>query len=120
MAESIANFDLNGSGVFNQYLTTLDTATAVGVARGGERALMSALHFDGIQSFIAYALAESDIEKMNYKEALCWVMNKKSDYVFSFENVCECLGINSEYLRCGLLNAANTQSFEWRKVRRNF
>ena len=120
MADTFGNSEIRGNLSLKSCLSTLDSANDEGVAKGGERALMSALLFDGIQSFIAYALAESPKEKVDFKEAFYWVMNKKSDYVFSFENVCECLGVNSEYLRCGLINAANSRSFEWRKIRRNF
>ncbi len=89
-------------------------------ARGGERALLSALLFDGIQSFINYMCAGTDSEKKRHREAFDWIRSRRVDYIFSFENVCECLGINAEYLRCGLVNAANSQAYEWKKIRRHF
>ncbi|MDZ4786941.1 MAG: hypothetical protein SGJ02_12785 [bacterium] len=98
----------------------LDLSGIAGYAQGGERSLMTALLFDGIQSFISYACAQTEHEKSQFKEAFQWILDKRSDYIFSFENVCESVGVNSEYLRCGLINAANSQSFEWKKVRRNF
>ncbi len=102
------------------FLSTLDNKIEKGVAAGGERALMSAILFDGIQAFITYASSPSDDEKQQNIEALRWVQDRRTDYVFSFENVCECLGVNPDYLRCGLINAVNSHSYEWRKVRRNF
>lgn len=111
---------------FSEIQTTTSKFPAIaeignaGEAKGGERALMTALLFDGVQSFISYACASTEEERLRYREAYHWVTSQKSDYVFSFENVCECLGVDSDYLRCGLINAANSQSFEWKKVRRNF
>jgi hypothetical protein len=85
----------------------------------GEHALLSALLFDGIQSFINYMCAESEEEKRRYSESVKWIQSEQIDYVFSFNNVCQCLGIDPNYLRCGLINAANSQAYEWHKIRRH-
>ncbi len=89
-----------------------------GYAVGPERALLSALLFDGIQSFIAYALAKTFKERSSYVEAHRWVMNRSKEYVFSFDNVCEALGIHPDYLRYGLVNASNSLLAEVGKSRR--
>lgn len=91
-----------------------------GYASGPERLLLSALLFDGVQSYMNYFAADSDESKSKYREAYLWVHRTGSDYVFSFDAVCEALGVNPEYLRYGLINACNSQSFEWRRSRRNF
>ena len=92
-----------------------------GYAKGPERALMSALLFDGIQSYMNYACASTIRSRGKYKEAFNWVHNKaNTDYIFSFNNVCEALGIDAEYLRLGMANACNSQTFEWKRSRRNF
>jgi hypothetical protein len=90
-----------------------------GYAQGPERALLSALLFDGLQSFIAYALATTPKERTKHAEAFNWVMKSSHDYAFSFENVCEALGIQPEWLRIGLLNASNSLLAEVSKVRRS-
>jgi hypothetical protein len=90
-----------------------------GYAQGPERALLSALLFDGIQSFIAYALASTAKERGKHAEAFNWIMAKSQDYAFSFENVCEALGLNAEWLRIGLLNASNSLLAQVSKIRRN-
>ncbi len=89
-----------------------------GYAVGPERALLSALLFDGIQSFIAYALASTPKERSAYAEAHQWVMDRGREYVFSFHNVCEALGIHPDYLRYGLVNASNSLLAEVGKSRR--
>lgn len=90
-----------------------------GYAEGPERALLSALLFDGVQSFISYILAPSTDERSKYREAFQWVMNQNTDYAFSFTCVCEALGINPEYLRLGLSNATNSLLQSVSKSRRN-
>lgn len=91
-----------------------------GYARGPERALLAALLFDGVQAYMNYVFAESSEHRKRYSEAYRWVHHSDKSYVFSFENVCEALGIDCEYLRLGLTNAANSQSYEWKRARRHF
>ncbi|MCB0335882.1 MAG: hypothetical protein KDD62_06235 [Bdellovibrionales bacterium] len=91
-----------------------------GYARGPERALLSALLFDGVQSFMNYVCADSEQTKVRYREAYNWVMSVKDDYVFAFENVCQALGVDPAYIRLGLINLYNSGGSEWIKARRNF
>ncbi|NBW41273.1 hypothetical protein EBR25_09795 [bacterium] len=90
-----------------------------GTARGPERTLMSAILFDGIQAYMNFICADTDRDQKKYEEAVRWVSREDHEYIFSFNNVCEGLGINAEYLRTGLTNAASSQSFEWKRVRRS-
>jgi hypothetical protein len=92
--------------------------TINGPARGAERALLSALLFDGVQAFLSYCRAVTKDERARYREAYYWVMQTEDDYPFAFPNVCENLGIHPEYLRAGLLNVANSESATQRKKMR--
>ncbi len=91
-----------------------------GYASGPERGLLSALLFDGVQAYIHYALASSPKEKTRYAEAFSWVMDTGVEYAFSFNNVCEALGLNPDYVRFGLANASTSLLVEAGKSRRNF
>jgi hypothetical protein len=91
-----------------------------GYARGPERALMSALLFDGVQSYMNYFGAESESARAKYKEAYNWVHSNENEYIFSFVNVCEAVGIDANYLRLGLINVCCSESNTWKKTRRNF
>ena len=91
-----------------------------GFAKGPERILLSAILFDGIQAYMNFATAETDGQRKKYSEAYRWVHRESDDYVFAFDNVCEGLGVDPEYLRYGLSNATNSQTFEWKRARRNF
>lgn len=91
-----------------------------GYAHGPERALMSALLFDGVQAYMSYVCAADEEVKAKYREAYTWVTAKEREYVFSFENVCEGLGLDPEYLRLGLINACHSRIDGWKRSRRNF
>ncbi len=91
-----------------------------GYAHGPERALLSALLFDGVQAYIHYALATSPKDRSRFAEAFNWVMDTGIEYAFSFNNVCDALGLNPEYLRLGLANASTSLLAEAGKSRRNF
>jgi hypothetical protein len=92
--------------------------TKLGYAEGPERNLLSALLFDGIQSYVNFLLAKTETEKSRYREAYRWVQSQESDYTFSFEAVCEGLGINPEYLRLGIISATNPHLRSIAKSRR--
>ena len=103
-----SNFELSkGSGVgFSTSVFDDSSERYGGYANGPERALMSALLFDGIQSYIHYALPRNPSERAHFSEAFNWVMDKGTEYPLSFNNVCEALGIEPEYLRYGLTHAS--------------
>ena len=90
-----------------------------GFARGPVRALMSALLFDGIQAYMNYAEHPSSRSVKRYQEAFHWVNIHGSEYIFSFDSVCEALGIDPDYLRYGLANATNSRVAR-KKARRTF
>lgn len=91
-----------------------------GYAQGPERDLLGALLFDGIQAYVSYALAESSSQRARYAEAFNWVMDTQSEEPFSFNGVCEALGVSPEFLRFGLANATTSLLTEVGKARRNF
>ena len=92
---------------------------------GGERKLMAALLSDGIEAYISHA---TSIEASYRRSEVCdWVETKDPAYVFSFDCVCECLGIDPDYLRLGLsryVSAIHDQrkqgrvAHSWKKIRR--
>ena len=67
-----------------------------------EKALLLAVLEDAVDCFLEYHAAEDRIGKGRFHEAEEWIMQSGDDWFFSFENVCELLGLNHEYLRRGL------------------
>ena len=79
--------------------------------REGEDRLMLAVLEDAIEYFQEYVLAENKKGKELFQEAEEWILEKDSDWIFSFENICEVLRLNPNYLRQGLLR--------WKEAKRN-
>jgi hypothetical protein len=71
--------------------------------REGEEGLMLAVLENAIEYFQKYALAQSEREKRLFREAEEWILEKNSDWFFSFENICETLELYPDYIRQGLL-----------------
>ena len=42
-------------------------------------------------------------EKRLFQEAEDWILEKNSDWFFSFENICETLQLHPDYIRQGLI-----------------
>jgi hypothetical protein len=64
---------------------------------------MLAVLQDAVECFQDYALAEYLSEKKLFQEAEDWILEKNTDWPFSFENICETLQLNPDYIRQGLL-----------------
>ena len=63
---------------------------------------MLAVLQDAVECFQQHALSECPWEKRIFEEAQRWILAKNSDWVFSFESICETLKLDSGYIRRGL------------------
>ena len=70
---------------------------------GGEHRLMLALLQDAINCYYVCLWARDMKGKELFRETEQWIMEKNSDCIYSFENVCKTLGLNSSYLRQSLI-----------------
>lgn len=70
-----------------------------------EQALLLAILDDAIHCFRKYRAAKDRLGRERFQEAEAWIMRQGNDWIFSFDNVCELLGLDPEYLRRGLLQA---------------
>src|SRR5512143_1834550 len=68
-----------------------------------EKRLMLALLEDAIHCFQNNPSAQSIGKKKLFDEAEQWIVEKGTDWIFSFDHVCETLGFSPEYVRHGLL-----------------
>ncbi|MGB7948859.1 MAG: hypothetical protein WCH75_14335 [Candidatus Binatia bacterium] len=71
--------------------------------REGEERLMLAVFEDAVQCFQEYVLSTQPREKRLFQEAEEWFLDKNGDYIFSFEFICESLGLHPEQIRRGLM-----------------
>jgi hypothetical protein len=80
-------------------------------SREKEEALMLAVLADAVACFQSYAFSENESEKKSFQEAEKWVLDQNNDWLFSFDNICETLELDPDYVRQGLLR--------WREARRH-
>jgi len=73
-----------------------------GTAVRGEKRLMLAVLEDALDCYQKYAFAKDTHGRQLFDEANEWITSGNRVWFFSFENICETLGINPEYLRRGL------------------
>jgi hypothetical protein len=68
----------------------------------GERRLMIAILEDAVNCFMKQLHAVDPKARQLYLDAEEWIMAEDPSWFFSFENVCNTLDLNPEYLREGL------------------
>jgi hypothetical protein len=85
--------------VFAQYFDSLRRKTLL----EPEKMLMLAVLEDAIKCFQNKVLARSRRREKLFEESEAWIFARDRDWFFSFENICEVLGINPAYVRQGLL-----------------
>ncbi|MBI3061481.1 MAG: hypothetical protein HYY83_05840 [Deltaproteobacteria bacterium] len=71
--------------------------------REGEEGLMLAILEDAIACFRKYVHARDERGKALFRDAEEWILAQESEWIFSFENICDTLRINASYLRQGLI-----------------
>jgi len=64
---------------------------------------MLAILKDAVSTFQADLFAANVKSSRRYEQAKAWITETDGDWVFSFENICEHLGLNPAYVRNGLL-----------------
>ncbi len=67
-----------------------------------ERRLMLAVLQDAVECYQKYALARDPKGRMLFEDSREWVDSREREWPFAFENICEVLGLNPEYIRRGL------------------
>ena len=69
----------------------------------GEKKLMLAVLKDAVECLEKYRRARNSSGRELYHNALEWVEDRNTDWLFSFTNVCDLLGFDPDYLRESLL-----------------
>ncbi len=68
-----------------------------------EKRLMLALLEDAINCYQVNLISRGAKKKRLFEETEQWIRTASGDWIFSFDSVCEALGLNPEYVRQGLL-----------------
>jgi len=82
-----------------EYLETIRRKTAL----EPERHLMLAILEDAVVSFQKNLNARSAKKRAQFEEAEAWLLDEKDSALFSFESICNTLGVEPSYLRRGLM-----------------
>jgi hypothetical protein len=69
-----------------------------------EQALMLAVLRSAVEDFQEYVHARGSIQKKLFRQAEEWILEKDTHWLFSFENICESLQLEPDYIRHGLLS----------------
>jgi hypothetical protein len=67
-----------------------------------ERRLMLAVLEDAVECYQKYALARDPRGRLLFEDACDWIQSGEREWPFSYENICEVLGLHPEYIRRGL------------------
>ena len=65
----------------------------------GEKRLMIAILKDAVECLNKYRGARSSLGSSQYQNALEWVEDEGTEWLFSFNNICDLLGFDPDYLR---------------------
>jgi len=71
--------------------------------REGEERLMLAVLENAVEHFQKYVLARKPSGKQLFREAEEWFLDKDSESLYSFENICDTLGFHPDHIRKGLM-----------------
>jgi hypothetical protein len=74
-----------------------------------ERALLLAVLQDAIDCYHKYSCTRNQPGKEILHEAERWIVGDEEDWIFSFRNVCDLLGLDPEYIRRGLVEEKRRQ-----------
>jgi hypothetical protein len=66
---------------------------------GPEKLLLAAILDDAVEEYRKYYQANDLDGKRRFAEVREWVMQENDGWIFSFENICELLGLEPRYVR---------------------
>ena len=70
-------------------------------AGDGERRLMAAVLEDAVRIYLKHAGGPGQGDEL-FRETEAWIEERGADRLYAFENVCEVLDLDADYLRRGL------------------
>jgi len=68
----------------------------------GERRLMLAVLEDAVSCYQRFALSRDARARTEFAEAAHWIDSREREWPYSYENICDVLGLNPAYIRDGL------------------
>ena len=68
----------------------------------GEQRLMCAIIEDGVEAFLKHAAATQRHHQESFEDAERWIESEDRTWIYSFDTICDYLGLETDYLRRGL------------------
>lgn len=84
--------------------TQIERTRGSGVA-AGEKRLLWAILLDAVACFCKYRRAPHNAGRKLFREAEHWIRSSDHNWPFSFQNVCDTLGLNPSVLRVSLVES---------------
>ena len=98
MAEKTFVFTGNDTTLRDQYFATFRRSEYL----EPEKALLLAILEDAVHCYRKYRGARDHAGRQRFREAEQWIMEEGNDGLFSFDNVCELLGLAPQFIRRGV------------------
>jgi hypothetical protein len=73
----------------------------------GEKRLMIAILKDAAECLEKFRASRSSAARISYQSAIDWIEDSDTDWLYSFNNICDLLGFDPAYLREQLLKREN-------------
>lgn len=67
-----------------------------------EKALLFAVLSEAVETYQKFAFVRSARGRVLFCQTESWIWNESAEYLFSFANICEVIGLDAELLRRGL------------------
>lgn len=115
MAESNFVFTGNDTTLRDQYFATFRRSEHL----EPEMALLMAILEDAIHCYRKYRAARDRAGRERFRETEQWIMEEGDDWLFSFENVCEALGLDPQFIRRGVRELSASPAETERSRRRD-
>ena len=110
MAENAFTITTDDTLIGEQYLDSLRRSEHL----EPEKSLLAAILEDAVQEYLKYSRARDPKGESRFREVEEWIRRRDNEWIFSFENVCEFLDLDPEYVR-GRLREAHGKSAEVEK-----
>lgn len=69
----------------------------------GEKKLMLAVLQEALNNFVQFVSAKDPVGRERHAEVERWFLENDGEWLFSFKNICDSLGMDPAYLRTGLI-----------------
>ena len=114
MGENIFTTTNGDTSTAQQYLETFRRSEHL----APEKALIAAILEDALHEYRKYNRSRSPKDKERFREVAGWITHRGNDWIFSFDNVCELLDLDPDYVRRGIRQTQRKHAKQSDEIRR--